>query len=85
MSLDGAFRVILSGLAAVGLEPEAVCTAAGVDPRRRLAERLIADPRLDVGEIAGRVGFADPPAFGKAFRRWFGVSPSAFRARRSAG
>ena len=53
--------------------------------RRRLAERLIADPRLDVGEIAGRVGFADPPAFGKAFRRWFGVSPSAFRARRSAG
>ena len=33
MSLDGAFRVILSGLAAVGLEPEAVCTAAGVDLR----------------------------------------------------
>ena len=53
--------------------------------RRRLAERLIADPRLDVGEIADRVGFADPAAFGKAFRRWFGVSPSAFRARRSAG
>ena len=53
--------------------------------RRRLAERLIAETGFDVGEIADRVGFADPAAFGKAFRRWFGVSPSAFRARRSAG
>ena len=53
--------------------------------RRRLAERLIAETGFDVGEIADRVGFADPAAFGKAFRRWFGVSPSSFRARRSAG
>lgn len=51
--------------------------------RRREAERLIAEPALDIGEIAGRVGFADPAAFGKAFRRWFGVSPTAYRARRT--
>ncbi len=53
--------------------------------RRTLAERLIADPRLDIGEVAARVGFADPAAFGKAFRRWFGVSPSTYRAQRSTG
>jgi AraC-like DNA-binding protein len=50
--------------------------------RRELAERLIAEPALDIGEIAGRVGFADLAAFGKAFRRWFGVSPTAYRAQR---
>jgi len=53
--------------------------------RRSLAERLVAEPGLDIGEIAARVGFADPAAFGKAFRRWFAASPTAFRSRRSAG
>ena len=33
MSLGGAFRVILSGLTSVGLDPAAVCAEAGVDPR----------------------------------------------------
>lgn len=49
--------------------------------RRAAAERLIAESALDIGEIAGRVGFADQAAFGKAFRRWFGVSPTAYRSR----
>jgi AraC-like DNA-binding protein len=49
------------------------------DVRRLLAQRLVDDPSLDLGEVAARVGFADPAAFGKAFRRWFGTSPSAFR------
>ena len=53
--------------------------------RRGLAERLVADPGLDIGEIAARAGFADPAAFGGGLRRWFGASPTAFRARRSAG
>jgi AraC-like DNA-binding protein len=55
------------------------------DVRRTIAQRLVADERsLDLGEVAARVGFADPAAFGKAFRRWFGTSPSAFRARRTS-
>ena len=33
MSLAGAFRVMLSELASVGLDPTVVCKAAGVDPR----------------------------------------------------
>jgi AraC-like DNA-binding protein len=49
--------------------------------RRTLAEGLVRDGR-DLTEVAQRVGYADPAAFGKAFRRWFGESPSVFRARR---
>jgi len=49
--------------------------------RRGLGERLLGQ-ELYLAEVAGRVGFADPGAFGKAFRRWFGEPPSAFRARR---
>jgi AraC-like DNA-binding protein len=51
--------------------------------RRTLAQRLVAEESLHLGEVAGRVGFADLAAFGKAFRRWFGESPSAFRGRRT--
>ncbi|MCW5891087.1 MAG: AraC family transcriptional regulator ligand-binding domain-containing protein [bacterium] len=49
--------------------------------RRAQSEQLVRQRGLDLGEVASRVGFADLTAFGKAFRRWFGVSPSAFRTR----
>jgi AraC-like DNA-binding protein len=52
--------------------------------RRSLARRLVMEDSLPLGEVASRVGFADPAAFGKAFRRWFGESPSAFRMRRTS-
>jgi AraC-like DNA-binding protein len=50
--------------------------------RRAQAQKLLGEKGLELGEVAVRVGFADLAAFGKAFRRWFGVSPSTFRARR---
>lgn len=53
-----------------------------VDEVRRVqAQKLLGEKGLELGEVAVRVGFADLAAFGKAFRRWFGVSPSAFRTR----
>jgi AraC-like DNA-binding protein len=52
--------------------------------RRALAARLLAQDALDLEEVAARVGFADRAAFGRAFRRWFGESPSAWRARQRA-
>jgi AraC family transcriptional regulator of adaptative response / methylphosphotriester-DNA alkyltransferase methyltransferase len=35
-----------------------------------------------VREISHRVGYRQPAQFAKAFRRHYGISPSAFRARR---
>lgn len=47
--------------------------------RRRDALDLLADPTLGIEEIARRIGYGDPANFTRAFRRWTGQSPSAFR------
>lgn len=47
--------------------------------RMELAIRLIQDGKLNLGRIAFEVGFLDPSSFTRAFRRWTGMSPTAFR------
>ncbi|MDD9932042.1 MAG: AraC family transcriptional regulator ligand-binding domain-containing protein [Myxococcales bacterium] len=47
--------------------------------RREHARRALRQSRRSVSEIAHALGFANPPAFHRAFRRWFGVTPVAFR------
>jgi AraC-like DNA-binding protein len=47
--------------------------------RRELALELLAHPELDIAEVAFRLGFSHPPAFHRAFKRWYGVSPSDHR------
>jgi AraC-like DNA-binding protein len=47
--------------------------------RRAYAERYLADDRLALGEIAFLLGFSDPSNFHRAFRRWTGLTPAAFR------
>jgi len=49
--------------------------------RRRRAGALLADTSLTVAEIAERLGYDEPTNFARACRRWFGVSPRAYRAR----
>jgi AraC-like DNA-binding protein len=43
--------------------------------RREEAERLLLDGRVDMTEIAHRLGFADQSAFSRAFRRWTCMAP----------
>jgi AraC-like DNA-binding protein len=47
--------------------------------RRARAEALLRDPELSIGEIAYALGYRDPPNFGRAFRRWFELSPGEYR------
>jgi AraC family transcriptional regulator, transcriptional activator of pobA len=45
------------------------------------AARLLRYTEATVGEIAHRVGFADPLYFSRAFKRRFGEAPQAYRER----
>ena len=47
--------------------------------RRDHAKRALRQSQLSIAEIGHRLGFAHPPAFHRAFRRWFGVTPNAYR------
>jgi AraC-like DNA-binding protein len=48
--------------------------------RLEAAERHLADDRISVAEVAFLVGFSELSAFHRAFKRWTGRTPAAFRA-----
>lgn len=50
--------------------------------RERRARALLDDPSVPLGEVAYRSGFADLATFSRAFKRWSGMPPGAFRRRR---
>jgi AraC-like DNA-binding protein len=58
-------------------------TFAGLVDRARLecALRLLRDVTLGTETIALQLGFSEMSAFSRAFRRWTGQSPAAFRRR----
>lgn len=47
--------------------------------RRDLAIRQLTQTRRPIAEIAAALGFAEPSAFHRAFRKWCGVSPGEYR------
>jgi AraC-like DNA-binding protein len=54
------------------------------DVRRERALHLLELPGLTVSEVAYRLGFSEPSAFFRAFRRWTGKSPKAAVAATAA-
>lgn len=49
------------------------------ETRRDLAADYVLETRLNFAEVAWILGFSGPPAFHKAYRRWFGLSPGDHR------
>ena len=68
-------------LKAEGTTFEAVLTGL----RRRLAEEYLGKLRLSVAETSYLLGFSEPAAFSRAYRRWTGLSPRAARAAAQTG
>jgi AraC-like DNA-binding protein len=44
--------------------------------RRQLAIRYLGLDRMSVKAVTYKLGFSDPAAFSRAFRRWTGMNPS---------
>lgn len=53
--------------------------------RRRLADDYLRKRRLSVAETSYLLGFSEPAAFSRAYRRWTGRSPRHARAPAAAG
>lgn len=62
------------------LEAEGSSFGAEVDcVRRERAERFLRQKDVSIAEVSWLVGFAEQSAFARAFRRWTGMRPSAWR------
>ncbi|HVJ19926.1 MAG TPA: AraC family transcriptional regulator ligand-binding domain-containing protein [Polyangiaceae bacterium] len=62
------------------LQEEGVTFAELMDEvRADLSRMYLADPKLAVFEVAFLLGYSEPSAFNRAFKRWTGQSPSEFR------
>jgi AraC-like DNA-binding protein len=51
------------------------------ETRSELARSYVRDKRLPLSEVAFLLGFSEPSAFHRAFKRWTDSTPNAWRAR----
>lgn len=72
-------RTLRRRLAEAGTQWKAVVE----DTRKTLAQRMLRDGDRSPAEIAWALGFSEPSAFFRAFRRWTGRTPTAWREGRA--
>jgi AraC-like DNA-binding protein len=68
-------QTLLRRLKAEGVTFEKVLS----DLRHKMALHYLKDTNLSANEAAYLVGFSDPAAFSRAFKRWTGSSPRTMR------
>jgi len=51
--------------------------------RRSLAPTLLAEPDSNVELVGFRLGYSEPTAFIRAFKKWYGLTPGSYRRTRA--
>jgi len=73
-------RTLQRRLARAGTSFEALCDQA----RRASAEAYLKNTAFSISEVTYLLGYSEPTAFHRAWRRWFGgITPQAFREQHS--
>jgi AraC-like DNA-binding protein len=73
-------RTLQRRLARAGTSFEALCDQA----RRAAAETYLTNTTLSISEVTYLLGYSEPTAFHRAWRRWFGgITAQSFRERHS--
>ena len=62
-------------------EHDTTFSALRDDQRRQRALLLLENRELSIGEIATKLGYSELPNFTRAFRKWTGMTPNAYRER----
>ena len=79
--LGVAVRTLQARLRESGLEFSQIVEQQRLD----LAKTYLNQEQLSLDEIAANLGYAEQSSFGRAFKRWTGMTPRQFRVRRAAG
>jgi len=73
-------RTLQRRLSRAGTSFESLCD----DARKHAAHTYLRETTLSIAEVTYLLGYSEPTAFHRAFKRWHGTTPHAFRARIAA-